>query len=170
MLLVPSIRGPAEKAYWWTAKRLFGSRRVGDLTFVYIDAEHDRPASEIEAVLTSALQLISLAKGGFGELVTSHLGLVAALKVAKPYACVSVQAYISPFRGHEASNSEYLACQLVWAATYIRLARNAAAHGRTPEIGPSRDAAFQAQLRFVQQFANGEEWFTYLQENHPESR
>ena len=137
---------------------------------MYISADKRRTHAELEVVLKHALQLISMAKGGFGELVTSHLRLVGAVRVHHPAAWTSVRGYISPFRGHEGTNSQYLACQLVWAATFIRLCQDSFALGKEPELSRVRDAAVEAQLRFVRQFDNSDEWSAYLLAHRPEGR
>jgi hypothetical protein len=164
------IRRFLQRALWWTARRVFGTRRVGDIDFVYISADKERTHAELEVVLKHALRLISLAKGGFGELVTSHLKLVGAVRLRDPAAWTSVRGYISPFRGHEGTNSQYLACQLVWAATFIRLCHDSFALGKEPELIGIREAAVEAQLRFVRQFENSDEWSAYLLAHRPQGR
>ncbi len=160
------MRTLIERAYWGLARRIYGTRRVGDIDFVYIDAADHRPMTEIQRVLEEALSLVRAAGGGFAELVTSHLRLVAAAQVPSAYAAPSARAYVSPFRGHEATNYEYLACQLVWAATFIRLSRDALVSGKVDKVAV-REASYKAQLRFVQQLPHPEEWLKYLESNKP---
>jgi hypothetical protein len=159
-----------ERALWWSARRLFDTRRIGGIDFIYVGAWNHRTADDLEVVLTRALKLISAAKGGFGELVTSHLRLVGSLKGTMPYVSDNMRAYFSRFRGPEATNGEYLACQLVWAATFIRLSRDSQARGVKPDLPTIRQAAHEAQLRFVRQFADSEQWVEYLEEIRPEGK
>jgi hypothetical protein len=161
------MRGLIERAYWGLAKRVYRAKRVGGIEFVYIDADGHRPAAELQRTLVEALDLISAARGGFGELVTSHLRLVAAVQVPNVYALHTVRAYVSPFRGHEATNSQYLACQLVWAATFIRLSRDVLARGEALNKPAIRQASYEAQKRFLEQLPNSEEWIDYLERNKP---
>lgn len=161
------MRSLIERVYWWLAKRVYQTKRIGGIEFVYIDADGHRPAAELEMALAEALSLISAARGGFGELVVSHLWLVAAVQVPSVYALHSVRAYVSPFRGHEATNSQYLACQLVWAATFIRLSRDVLARGDVLNKTVIRRASYEAQKRFLEQLPNSEEWIDYLERNKP---
>lgn len=117
-----------ERAYWTIAKKLYYSRNVNGIDFVYVEAAAGVSAQQIEATLARALDVIATARGGFGELVKSHLRLVSAIKVSHAYASHNTRAYVSPFSGHEATNSRYLACQLVWAAMSAEM------KSRSPEV------------------------------------
>lgn len=168
--MIHSLRTALERAYWWLAGRVFGVRLLGDIAFVYVSADEGRTAADVETILTRALGLISTAKGGFGELVTSHLKFVGAVSGRPPYISTNMRGYISRFRGPEATSETYLACELVWAATYIRLSRDAAALNTPPNKEQIRKAAYEAQLRFVRQFPDADEWVGFLAENRPEVR
>ncbi len=166
-ILIPSL---LETAYWWAAKRMYGTHRVGDIDLLFMSADGERTAVEIEIVLTRALHLISGAKGGFGELVTSHLTLVVSVDAGQPYVSRRARAYVSRFRGPEATNGQYLACQLVWAAAFIRLSRDAVALRVKPDLMAIREFALASQLRFVRQFPQSETWSSFLLANRPDSR
>jgi hypothetical protein len=157
-----------ERAYWTIAKKLYSSKNVNGIDFVYVEADADVSAEQIESTLIKALDMIAAAQGGFGELVKSHLRLVAAIKVPHPYASHNSRAYVSPFRGHEAAHGRYLACQLVWAATFIRLSRDVLTKTKAIDKTPIRRAAYEAQLRFVRQFDDSDQWVKYLEDNRPE--
>jgi hypothetical protein len=157
-----------ERAYWTIAKRLYYSSNVNGIDFVYVEAAAGVSAQQIESTLARALDVIATARGGFGELVKSHLRLVSAIKVSHAYASHNTRAYVSPFSGHEATNSRYLACQLVWAATFIRLSRDAVASTSAIDKASIRRAAYEAQLRFVGQFEDSELWLEYLESNKPD--
>lgn len=148
---------------------MFGVHHLGSIEFVFSEAEGDRSEAEILDTLTHALQLISAAKGGFGELVTSHLRMVGASKVPRPYVSPKMRAYITSFSGNEGDNSQYLACTLVWAATYLRLALDAIEYKKAFDREALHRASFDAQLRFVRQLDDGDEWSRYLLEHHPDS-
>jgi hypothetical protein len=164
------IPGWLEKAYWWAAKRMYGIHRVGDIDLLFMSADNQRTAADIEIVLTRSLNLISAAKGGFGELVTSHLKLVVAVDAGQPYVSRHARAYVSHFHGPEATNGQYLACQLIWAATFIRLSRDAVAHRVKPDLVAIREFALASQLRFVRQFPESDTWSSYLLANRPDTR
>jgi len=157
-----------ERPLWFVVKRFFPPRRIGDIDFVYIDAEGNRSEEAIAEVLKKALQFVSLAKGGFGELVTSHLRLVIAVPV-RSYTSPNLRALVTSFEGQEGTHSQYLACQLVWAATYIRLAHDADAHHKRLDRPAARRTAFESELRFVKLLPNAEEWERYLRLHHPHS-
>jgi hypothetical protein len=157
-----------ERAYWAIAKKLYHGKNVNGIDFVFVEAETGVSAQQIESTLAKALDVIANAKGGFGELVKSHLRLVSAIRVPHAYASQNSRAYVSAFRGHEATNSRYLACQLVWAATFIRLSRDALASTNAIDKASVRRAAYEAQLRFVRQFGDSEQWVEYLEHNKPE--
>ena len=142
-----------------------GQARSGSLELDTIDVRSASERHEYDLVpaTSRALERISVAGGGFGELVTSHLRVVAAMP-SKTGVRVHpvVAAFVSPFAGHERTNAHLWASHLVWAATVSRLARNAMiAHGgfREPHI---RAAAWAAQQRFLRQFEEPERWIDYL--------
>jgi hypothetical protein len=109
-----------------------------------------------------ALEMISSARAGFGELVTGHLRLVVVSGTAWDIAAPTARAYITPLGRHSRSNSQYLACRLIWAATWIRLVRDMDAQGRRRDYELVRRAALESQVRFVHQFPDPTEWEQYL--------
>jgi hypothetical protein len=112
--------------------------------------------------VSQALQRISGAGQGFGELVTAHLRSVLALPPGRLGASWPARAYGSTFEGVEGRSSHYLASRLVWAATQVRLRRDAAASGRQPDEVQIRRSCSEAQRRFLTQFENAEEWIAYM--------
>lgn len=155
-----------ERAYWWWMLRTSSVELAGGLRFIHISTRGNRPASDVRAVLDSAMDRISRAKGGFGELVTSHLRFVTALDAPAPVVVVYARGYVSPFQPPEMTNAHFLACRIIWAATYVRLSREALARGAERDLNAIRNAAYEAQLRFTKQFSDAAEWIEYL-ERHP---
>lgn len=161
-----SLHPAIERTYWWWMLRTSTTTTLSGLRFVYISAEGNRPRDEIQKTLEDAIERIGRARGGFGELVTSHLRFVAALDVPSSSVAVHARGYISPFPTMEATNAHFLACRVIWAATFVRLTRDAM-HAALPRDSESiRRAAYEAQLRFTKQFSDAQEWVEYL-ERHP---
>jgi hypothetical protein len=160
------MRSWIERGYWAFMLRTSRVLNVRGLRFLYITAERDRPPEEITGALEEALRRISDARGGFGELVTSHLRFVAALD-GRPAATVLVhaQGYVSPFPRVEVDNPLFLACRLIWAATFIRLSRDALAQRGPRDLSRIRQAAHEAQKRFVNQFPDPGDWLEYLEQH-----
>ena len=161
-----AIRAWIEKGYWWWMLRTSTTIRMHGLSFVYISSKDDCPAHEIQRALADALDRISKAKGGFGELVTSHLRFVAALDAPQSAVVYYARGYVSPFPSIECRNPHFLACRLIWAATYVRLSQDALGHERPRDLEAIRQASYEAQVRFTKQFADAQEWIEYL-EKHP---
>ena len=140
--------------------------RAGSLELATIDVRPrtQRLQHNLALATSRALERISGAGGGFGELVTSHLRVIAAMPgQAETRVHPNVAAYASPFSGPERTSAHLWASHLVWAATVSRLARDAMlARGgwREPRI---RAAAWDAQVRFLRQFEDSERWVQYLE-------
>jgi hypothetical protein len=113
-------------------------------------------------VLSDALAHLSNAKQGFGELVTSHLRMVLATDAALSPYFLPNSVWASTFQDLSRTNAYVLACQLIWAATSIRLARNARAARHPIDKGVIAAAAWDAQERFLRQFSGAEEWIEYM--------
>ena len=154
--------------FWWLATRLYPTQVVKGLRLVVVTALPPDAIAAIQATLGGAMDDIAHAQGGFGELVGSHLRLVAVLGDRHSYASPAVRAYISSFKGHERTSARYLACQLVWAATFVRLSRDARAFGTGTGNATIRRAAYDSQILYVSQFDDGPEWVRYLEANTPE--
>lgn len=122
----------------------------------------DRRQKQLHAVVADALIQVSEAKGGFGELVTSHLKLLVAVQVPRSRILHQQRAFVSSFDGDESRDSRYLACLLVWAAVSTRLARDQEAYRAGADPQAIRAAAQEAQLRFVKQFPDWEHWADVL--------
>jgi hypothetical protein len=148
--------------------RVYGreSARAGTLELATVDVRPrgERLEHDLSGATSRALQRISEARGGFGELVTSHLRVVAAMPGRKePQVHPNVAAYVCAFAGPERTSAHYWASHLVWAATVVRLARNAmqtSGAWREPGI---RHAAWEAQVRFLRQFDDPDRWIQYLE-------
>ncbi len=160
------MRRWVEQTYWWWMLKTSKVTRIRGMAFVYISAADATPPETIAATLDDALERVSLAQGGFGELVTSHLRFVAAIKAPRSWVAVAARGYVSPFTLTERENAHYLACRLLWAATLTRFSQDAHAHGRTLDFEAVRRASHQAQIRFSEQFPDAGTWVDYLKQ-HP---
>ena len=160
------LGGGAQRLYWWMLKRAYGAQCVSQsglqLEFVDIRVPATRNLEEVRRVLADALQRISIAKSGFGELVTSHLKVLAAANVSKEVILPAARVYMCSFDGAERTNGHYLACLLIWAATSLRLSRDAAAREVVPDDEAIVRACHDAQIRFVKQFPDWEQWVETL--------
>ena len=122
-----------------------------------------RDPDGLGTILTEALDLLSQAGQGFGELVTSHLRMVVATDhVARHYILPS-SAWGSTFEDQSRINARVLACKLVWAAAAIRLARDAKATGLPVNRAGISAACWDAQQRFLRQFPDADEWIEYME-------
>lgn len=156
------------RIYWWVLRRVFKPKNVEEIDLLCITLPADADSTHVEHRLREAIHLIRQAGGGFEELVLSHLRLVVVDDVKEPMAHPVPRAYVSSFDGHEARSSEYLACQLIWAATYNRLFWNRQTKGRGDVDHKSLlETGHAAQVRFAQQLPNSEYWVTYLESNNP---
>jgi len=156
------MRGLVERAYWWWMRRFSSTARVRGIDFVYLSASVGASAATLTRVLTEALDLISVARGGFGELVGSHLRLVVALNTKEGWVLPWARGYVSNFSPPESESAQLLACRLVWAATVIRLSQDAFQAGRTRDMKTIRQVAREAQFRFVKQLPDADRWTQYL--------
>ena len=143
------------------------SATAGSLRLPFMDLRRppQRDPAGLERVLTEALERLSRAGQGFGELVTSHVRLVVAVDHVVQAYVLSSRAWGSTFQDPSRTNGHILACKLVWAAAAIRLARDAKAFGRAMDRDAIRDACWQAQQRYLRQFPDAEEWIDYMNPN-----
>lgn len=156
------LQGIVERTYWRWMRFTSLAARVDGVDLVYISDSAGVGASTVRAALEAALTHIRWAKGGFGEIVTSHLRFVAALNSGRSMVVNYARGYVSSFGRHELESPHLLACNLVWAATNVRLTWDALAHRRVPERERIREAASVARLRLVRQWPDSEQWEQYL--------
>jgi hypothetical protein len=149
-------------ALYWVAVRVLRPEKVGALQVLDVRGASEEDEAYLFKCFAEALEMISSARAGFGELVTGHLRLVVVSGTAWDLAAPTARAYITPFGRHSQSNSQYLACRLIWAATWIRLVRDMDAQGRRRDYDLVQRAALESQVRFVQQFSDPAEWEQYL--------
>ena len=136
--------------------------RVGGMDLVFISDADGLGAAAVIAALEQALVHIGWGKGGFGELVTSHLRFVASLDSGRSVALKYARGYASSFKRQELESPHLLACNLVWAATITRLTWDALHHRRTPDTARIIEFAQQERLRFIRQWPDSEQWERYL--------
>jgi hypothetical protein len=145
------------------------SAKAGDLTLRVMDlrGKNTRHPNALTAVVRDALERLSAARQGFGELVTSHLHTIVAVDERTRAIWVKERVFASQFRGPEQNSGHYLACQLIWTATAIRLTRDWRAAGRSLDRVHVRQACWEAQKRFLEQFNDAEVWIRHMDpDNH----
>ena len=149
--------------------RLFSRHPESDVQGVsLVDLRDDREFDheQVRLVLDEALAHVRRAQGGFPELVNDHLRQVIAIESGLENASPLAQAFYTAFSAADRRNTFYLACRLVWAATYIRLLRNHPWWRRRKYVSAARAAATEAQVRFAEQSPDSEFWVRFLRE-HP---
>jgi hypothetical protein len=156
-----------ERAFWWIVRRVCKVQRVGGLEFVDLRSRLEPPTERILEALRVALDQVALAGRPFQELVSSHLRFVVATRVTRGNAFPLARALSIRFAERELTNRHYLACELVWAATYIQLSRESMDSGQRVDKAAIRRAAFEQKVRFVNQFPDAAEWEAYLQLQGP---
>lgn len=157
-----AVRLPLQRAWWALLRKVYPPAQIrkGPLQLTVMDARpvHDRTSASSTQLVEDALERISTASQGFGELVADHLQLVAFMDVNADFALPYLKTYVTPLRSGKRPSGHMIACQLVWAATVIRLSRDRLQFGRDADDKEIIGAAERAQLRFIQQFPNWEEW------------
>ena len=117
---------PSVLRRWWSELDQERLAAFGDLRLRVIDLRSgpDRNPELITTRVSAALELISTAGQGFGELVVDHLKQVI---VASGVHHISVEppVYWGTSACLESRDPEYIACELIWVATAIRLYRDA---------------------------------------------
>jgi len=141
-----------------------GVANFGTLSIKVFDvrprARRDLP--HLTAHVTEALRRLSAAGQGFGELVTSHLDGVVASSSGRVGAVASVRGYISTFDGIEAKSAHLLACNLVLAATVVRLTRDAERSGSQANAEHLKRTSAKVLRRFLMRFDQADEWISYF--------
>ena len=122
-----------------------------------------RDLPQLIAHITQALRRLSAAGEGFGELVTSHLrGVVATPPGGRVGAVWSARGYLSTFEGPEAKSAHLLACNLIWAATVIRLSRDLERPGAQPNEEQLKHTCARVLRRFLVRFDDADKWISYF--------
>lgn len=155
------MRGWLRRGYWWWMRRTSVFERFGTLDFIYVSAELARKPEDIAAALSTALSYVRNAGAGFGELV-EQLRFVASGDAGRTWVLVPERGYVSNFPAKEVNNPFLLACNLIWAATWVRMANDALRAGDHWDEQRVRRAAQESRLRFARLFPNGEEWIEYF--------
>lgn len=152
---------------WWRGLRAAYKPTVvtqGSLAVEVMDARsravrREAPALEL---VEGALRRLAQAGQGFGELTTEHVRLIALMDVSTDFALPHLRTYVSPLSTGSRHSAHMMACQLVWAATVIRLSRDRLHFGRDVNDAETDRAAKGAQRRFLQQFEDWEPWVAAL--------
>jgi hypothetical protein len=154
---------------WKIAARMLSGHypkaSIDGLSFLDLRTDRFLDHDQLVEVLTEAMSHIRASAGGFGELVGSHLGQVVAVDAPVEIVSPSARSYYTAFPARDRSNTFYLACKLVWAATFIRLMRNQPWWRRAAGRERARASAREAQIRFVRQFPDPERWEEYLNQH-----
>ena len=162
------MSGQIERFYWWWMLKTSKIVSIGGMRFLHMSALNNRPAAEIDQSLRLAFARISAARDGFPELVGSHLRFVVAIDSNKDSVVLKyARGYASRFPDLELNDPHYLACRLIWAATYVRLFRNADGNHPPPDMAAICAAAQHAQRRFTSKFDDAGRWAKYL-DTHPD--
>jgi hypothetical protein len=150
---------PAVLRIWWRELDHVRLASSGDLSLRVIDLRSgpDRNPDLVVAQVSAALGLISAAGQGFGELVVDHLQQVI---IAPGIHLISVKppVYWGSSAWLESEEAHYLASQLIWVATSIRLHRNARHAKRRADPEGVAQACWDAQERFLRSFPDGNWW------------
>jgi hypothetical protein len=162
--LAAPVRRSLERAYWWWMLRTSRVADVDGLRFIFIGSRDGAGREACREVLAEAVATIRAGGGGFGELVLSHLRFVAAVDHPTGWVAVSAKGFVCPFGRRIVESSRLLACRLVWAATVVRLARDAMASAEAPSPQALARAAEEVQQRFLSQFPASESWTQYLRD------
>jgi len=143
------------------AEGLVGAVSVGGLRL--LDLRRADAAEEFRLLesLGRALEYVDEA-GEFGTLVKDELKLIVAVPHRSDSVNTACRAYCSPFRRHTRSSSFYLACRLVWAATWIRRTRAANLEERAQHYEAFGLEALEAQVRFAALFDDAVNWEGFL--------
>ena len=157
--LLRRVLRPSVLKIWWSELDDRRFAQHGDLKLRVIDlrAPPERAPESVVAQVTAALQLISQAKQGFGELVVDHLRQVI---VARDVRVLSINppAYWESFDWEDTIDPQRVACLLIWAATAIRLYRNARRSHVPIAHSQVDNACWEAQQRFLKQLPDGDWW------------
>jgi hypothetical protein len=154
---------PSVLRTWWSELDHERLATFGELSLRVIDLRSgaDRNPERVTTQVSAALQLISAAGQGFGELVVDHLHQVL---VAPGIHHISVKppVYWGTSACLESDDAEYIACELIWVATAIRLYRDAKKTGRRANAAKVADACWQAQERFLGTLPDASWWIQRL--------
>ena len=131
---------------------------VAGVELVDLRADREFDHDQVRQVLDEAQAHIQHAQGGFAELVTDHLHKVVATDSPLETASPMARAFYTRFRATERRESFVFACQLVWAAAYIRAMRTRPWWRRSRYNQAALAEAQEEQLRFVHQFPDGAFW------------
>lgn len=158
----PNLFKRLVEAWLWRLNRLlFTVSTEGSISIIDLKSNSDSSRVFVKSV-KQAFDLISEAGGGFGELVKDQLKVVARTTVRRRWVSDNVRGYFTPFNAEERDNPTYFATRLVFAATSIRLYRDAIENHRWPDRERVWKQSIEEQLRFVKQFEDSEKWERYI--------
>lgn len=153
--------GPLQGVIWWIVLRIFDVENVGELQVIDLrDDQNNHPL--LVQRLGEAQDWIRKRRGGFPELVFSHIDTVIAIEQDNT-AVPKRRLFVTAFKEAEQDTSFYLACQLVWAATFIRLQRDSTMFKLRRPKQSMRQKAIDEQVRFASHFPDAEGWVRKLQ-------
>src|SRR5689334_17481067 len=111
-----AVRLPLQRA-WWSFLRMFYPPRLvrrGGLRVHVMDARppRDRVAAPCTDLVEDALERISTAGQGLGELVPDHIQLIAFMDVKTDFALPYLKTYVTPLKPTVKLSGHMIACQL----------------------------------------------------------
>ena len=154
---------PAVLKTFWSELDTQRAATFGSLQLRVIDL---RPSAERQpqtpvAQLGAALERISAANQGFGELVADHLRRIV-IAPSPGIVASRTPAYWETANAIAHADPLELASILVYVATWVRLRRDARAFRRRLRIPALRQASWAAQTRFLECFPDGSWWIDRL--------
>jgi hypothetical protein len=126
-----------------------------------LDAPQDH--DQVRAIFEEATAILEAEEPAFLSLVTSEIHRVNVWDVPKEGMSFPFRSFSTPLPLHERWSPRYLACRLVWVATYFAAQASVPWLFRWFSKTASRRAATTGWLAFADRFANQrDEWRAYL--------
>jgi hypothetical protein len=141
-------------------RRLYPTARVQSLEVVNVGLV-ERPLASIVDHFRAALGFIEAAGEDVNQVVRTNLRRVAITRGQGERIAVAEGKYGTGLMGHEGRNPFYLACRLLWAATYIGIRRQSSSDEHADDL--AREKSYDAILDFAARFPEGEEWVKYIE-------
>lgn len=143
---------------WPLLRFLMPSVRVGPLEVVDVGLMSDS-MDRVRQLFDEAVRYIEAA--GLTKLLSDNLRRVGLVGARFEGIDIGEGKYGTTLEGHEGRNSFYLACRLVWVASYIKVSRDD--KDQCVSSREKRDCAFQTVADFAAQYPEGEQWVSYFE-------
>jgi hypothetical protein len=152
---------------WPVMRRVLPAVRVQCVDIVNVGFV-ERPLPLIADHFRAALAYIESAGEDLNRKVCSNVRRIAITRGSGEQIAVAEGKYGTSLLGHEGQNPFYLACRLVWVATYIDLKRKSPSSADSDEA--IREQSYDAVLDFVAGFPEGDEWVPYIERERLKSK